>query len=67
MDKNFTQYDFKGIANLFIDFRSKPDYKPDKQVETKPVLYTLRGKTKVKLHITFLQENNEFTCIVDEG
>ena len=28
MDKKF-HYDISGIANLFIDFKSKKDYKPE--------------------------------------
>ena len=53
MDKNFS-YDIKGIANLFVDFKSKSDYKHDKEVDIKPTIYTLRGNTKVKLNVTYL-------------
>lgn len=28
MDKDFSSFEPIGIANLFIDYRSKPNYKP---------------------------------------
>lgn len=60
-------YDVRGKANLFVDYRSKYNYKPEEIVESRPVLYQLKGNTKVKLEIKLKDENNNFSFVLSEG
>jgi hypothetical protein len=66
MGKNFS-YEIKGIANLFVDYRSKPDYKPEEVVQVKPTLCVIRGKTKVKLFVRFKDEVHKYRFVLAEG
>lgn len=58
-------YDIRGVANLFVDLKSKVDYKPEKEVEVKPTVYTIRGFTKFKQVVSIKEPNYQF--ILDKG
>lgn len=68
MGKHFGySYDVKGIANLFIDYRSSYHYKPDEKVEVRPTVYILKGYTKKKLLIRVKQEGQPYVLFIGEG
>ena len=52
---------------MFVDFKSKSGYKPDKDIEVKPTVYVLKGKTKSKIEIKFKDINYCFSILLTEG
>ena len=58
-------YSIYGIGNLFVDKKSKDDYKHDKEEEVMKSVYTLRGNTKFKLLVRIMDHNWLF--VLDKG